>query len=168
MDVGDIQILGRAGGISPLLAMTQSIGREKREGLPKARDERDGEGREPLALLAIGPFGFEAREPLPLSRILLLPGTSAALAGHHPADCVISYGTAEKDSVGLSSIEEERMLISIQRELLTILGGVVPRKEILIPMRHGVQPLALLFWAGLSLVLGLTEQELWHIAETAF
>lgn len=118
-----------------------------------------------MEFLAIAPSGVLEHETLTLSRILLLPGVHAELIKNHPADCVISYGTAEKDSVSFSSIEKDRVMISLRRELPTILGEVMARSEFVLPIRPGVQPVSLLFWAGLSLVLGLTEEELWHIAE---
>lgn len=159
-----IKILGDGGELSHLLPLTQSIAQGKRESQRPAWEGRRSGEQDCLDVLTIAPFGFEEKETLPQSRILLLPGTNAGLIRNHPTDCVISYGTAEKDSVSISSIEEGAMMLSIQRELLTICGEVVARKELMIPLRRKVRPIALLFWAGLSLVLGLAEEEMDLIA----
>ena len=63
-------------------------------------------------------------------RYLLLPD------GMQPvirADCAVSYGLSGRDSITVSSLGENTMAISLQRELVTVSGHVLERQELLLP-----------------------------------
>lgn len=114
-----------------------------------------------LDLLAISPR-WEAREgaPLPTCRLLLLPGGRSTLVSRLRADCVMSYGTSQRDSLTLSSLEDHRLTLSIQRDLVTLTGGTVERQELSLSPNPGLPPLELLFRGGLLLLLGIPPEQL--------
>lgn len=91
--------------------------------------------------------------------ILLLPGD--ADAGIFDAECIVTYGMSPKNTVTLSSINEESCVLALQRELLTIKGDVLERQEIKI--RGGMPPNCLLAVAGSLLILGINPAESKHV-----
>lgn len=48
--------------------------------------------------------------------------------------CIVSYGLSNKDSITLSSLAKDRILMTIQRDLPTVDGGLIERQEV--PVRH--------------------------------
>jgi hypothetical protein len=83
--------------------------------------------------------------------ILLTPGGVApAFAA---AECVVTYGMNPKDTLTLSSIGEDDCVLAIQRELVTICGGVLERQELKI-RTHGTADESLAC-SGAMLLLGL-------------
>lgn len=117
--------------------------------------------QKPLELIAVFPGVTVGEEDaLPTCRLLLLPGAEAYLIGRSEAACVMSYGISSKDSLTLSSLEEDRISIAIQRELVTITGGTVERQELILSSHVGKKPLPILALVGLLLALGIPAEQL--------
>jgi hypothetical protein len=88
-------------------------------------------------------------------RLLLLPGSAAPLARGMRLEGAVSYGAGAKNTITLSSLEEGRLCLAIQRELVTVQGGVVERQELVLPcVPQGAPPDLLLAKAGALLLLG--------------
>ncbi|MDF2839014.1 MAG: hypothetical protein K0S60_717 [Evtepia sp.] len=131
-----------------------------------AQAPRELDTRAPLELLAIFPKTSVGREEaLPPCRLLLLPGTEAALISRCEASCAMSYGVSSKDSLTVSSLEADQVSIAVQRELVTITGGTVERQELILPVRGGLKPQPLLALVGLLLVLGVPPEQLTDLLE---
>ena len=114
-----------------------------------------------LDLLAVYPGTRVAtKEQLPSCHLLLLPGSEAVCVQQCEASCAMSYGTSSKDSLTVSSMEDQHIALAVQRELVTLTGGTVDRQELILSVRDGSHPMPLLFWAGLLLVLGSSPDEL--------
>jgi hypothetical protein len=90
-----------------------------------------------------------------VSRLVLLPGSAAPLARGMRLEGAVSYGAGVKNTITLSSLEEGRLCLAIQRELVTVQGGVVERQELVLPGAGRDQaPDLLLAKAGALLLLG--------------
>ena len=58
--------------------------------------------------------------------ILIVPsGYTRKIEGR----CVISYGMSERDTVTLSSLTEDNMVVALRRDIVGINGSVIPRQE---------------------------------------
>jgi len=67
--------------------------------------------------------------------ILFAPGQYASrVAGGVNTGCVVSYGMSGKDTVTISSINEDMAVLALQRELMTLDEKVLERQEI--PVRY--------------------------------
>ncbi|MCI9222709.1 MAG: hypothetical protein HFF22_04990 [Oscillospiraceae bacterium] len=86
-------------------------------------------------------------------RTALLPGGLAALTRALPADALISYGPAPRNTLTLSSLDGQRASVAVQREFLTLDGRAVERQELILPYA-GEPPELLLAQAGAALLLG--------------
>ena len=73
-------------------------------------------------------------------RLLLLPGSAGPLARGMQVEGAVSYGTGPKNTITLSSLEGDRICLAIQRELVTVEGGVVERQELVLPYPAGQEP----------------------------
>lgn len=98
------------------------------------------------------------KAPAPLAnpaacRILLTPG-SVASPGIR-ADCLVSYGMSERSSITLSSIDGDALVLTIQRELLTVCGEIIDRQDIPLRPVPGASPGDMLAASGALLLLGL-------------
>jgi hypothetical protein len=89
------------------------------------------------------------------SRLVLLPGSAAPLARGMRLEGAVSYGAGPKNTITLSSLEGERLCLAIQRELVTVVGGVVERQELVLPCPTGQSPDLLMARVGALLLLGL-------------
>lgn len=80
------------------------------------------------------------------AKIALLPGDFCSdIYQNIHADCIITYGLSSKNSVTISSIDEDELLVSIQRELLNIADKVIEQQDFpveTIPELDAVQTLA--------------------------
>lgn len=131
------------------------------------------EGREPCALLLQGSHPADFREGrLDLlcitasargwagagavdCRMLLLPGGLGPLARGLRCACAVSYGTSPKDTLTFSSLEGDQICVALQRELVTLAGGVVEQQEWVLPFPAGSDPMDYLAAVGILLILGL-------------
>ncbi len=109
----------------------------------------------PLDLLCISPAatgwaGLGAVD----CRMLLLPGSAGPLARGLRCACAVSYGTSPKDTLTFSSLEGDQICVALQRELVTLDGGVVEQQEFVLPFPPESDPMAYLAAAGVLLLLG--------------
>ncbi|MEG1999807.1 MAG: hypothetical protein RR053_00235 [Evtepia sp.] len=95
-------------------------------------------------------------DPLPLQGgrcgILLLPAGSAPKMRSRS---VVSYGNTGKDTLAVSGIEQEKILISLERELVTVWGKRVERQEIF--AKRDLETEGMLAGVGVLILLGLSE-----------
>ena len=91
-------------------------------------------------------------------RTALLPGGLSALTRGLPAETVISYGPSGRNTLTLSSLDELRASVAVQREFVSLDGRAVERQELILP-RDGSSPDLLLAQAGTALLLGKLPEE---------
>ena len=88
-------------------------------------------------------------------RLVLLPGSAGPLARGMHVEGAVSYGTGPKDTITLSSLEGDKICLAIQRELVTVEGGVVERQELVLPYPAGREsPDLFMAQVGALLLLG--------------
>lgn len=88
-------------------------------------------------------------------RLLLLPGSAGVLTRGMQAEEAVSYGSGAKNTITLSSLEEGRICLAIQRELVTVAGRVVERQELVLPYQDGEEnPELFMARTGALLLLG--------------
>ena len=121
-----------------------------------------------LDLLAIAPDAAGWTEAGILScGAVLLPGGAGVLARGLRAPCAVSYGPSPRDTLTLSSLEGERLCLSVQRELVTLEGQVVDRQEIPLTLPSGQRAQTVLAKAGVLLLAGvppLALEETLHLS----
>ena len=86
-------------------------------------------------------------------RTALLPGGLAALTRALPAGTILSYGASGRNTLTLSSLDELRASVAVQREFVALDGKAVERQELILPY-DGRAPDLLLAQAGAALLLG--------------
>ena len=86
-------------------------------------------------------------------RTALLPGGRSALTRALPAETLISYGASPRNTLTLSSLDDLRVSVAVQREFIALDGRAVERQELILP-REGRPPELLLAEAGAALLLG--------------
>ena len=86
-------------------------------------------------------------------RTALLPGGLSSLTRGLPAGTVLSYGASPRNTLTLSSLDELRSSVAVQREFFTLDGQTVERQELILP-RDGRSPDLLLAETGTALLLG--------------
>ena len=91
-------------------------------------------------------------------RMALLPGGLSSLTRGLPAETVLSYGASPRNTLTLSSLDELRASVAVQREFISLDGRAVERQELILPWR-GSSPDLLLAEAGAALLLGRLPQE---------
>ena len=91
-------------------------------------------------------------------RTALLPGGRSALTRLLPAVTVLSYGASSRNTLTLSSLDESRASVAVQREFLSLDGRAVERQELVLPC-DGCAPDLLLAEAGAALLLGRLPAE---------
>lgn len=114
------------------------------------------------SLLVFSPKRASAVGEAPLRcRYALLPGAAAGAASRFlTAECAVSYGLSPRDTITLSSLEEDRLSMAIQRELVTVDGSVVEQQELKLTRPPGAQPEIILAAAGALLLLGVPPETL--------
>ena len=75
-----------------------------------------------------------------------------------PAGTVLSYGSSSRNTLTLSSLDEQRASVAVQREFVSLDGRAVERQEIILPC-DGCSPDLLLAQAGAALLLGRLPAE---------
>lgn len=85
---------------------------------------------------------------------VLLPGRAGSLVRSMQVESAVSYGPGAKDTITLSSLEGNQICIAVQRELVTVAGGLVERQELVLPFPTGESPERFLAITGALLLLG--------------
>lgn len=91
-------------------------------------------------------------------RTALLPGGLSALTRALPADTLISYGASGRNTLTLSSLDELRASVAVQREFVSLDGKAVDRQELILPW-DGLTPDLLQAETGAALLLGQLPKE---------
>ena len=131
------------------------------------------------ALLVVSPKAAVRQPPFAGScRTALLPGDTPLPGWQLQAASAVSYGTAPKNSLTVSSRREGRLWAALQRELVTVEGLVVEQQEFPVPLPRGMGELAALAAAGALVLLGVPpaslgagregEQECWQRSPEGF
>ena len=142
---------------------------EEKEGLGELVEELTGSGRaqvkrgahpalltgETLDLLVVSPgaVGWAGAAAI-YCRTALLPDSAGVLARSLLADRAVSYGLSGRDTITLSSLEEDKICVCVQREIIRLDGGLVERQELILPRREEESPELLLARVGVYLLLG--------------
>ncbi len=105
-----------------------------------------------LLVVSPGAMGW-AGAPALSCHTALLPGGLAALTRALPAETVVSYGAANRNTLTLSSLEQRRAAVAVQREFIALDGRAVERQELVLPY-DGTSPDLFLVLAGAALLLG--------------
>lgn len=110
---------------------------------------------EPLDLLIISPsaVGWAGAAAI-YCRTVLLPDSAGVLARSLLADRAVSYGLSGRDTITLSSLEEGKMCVSVQREIIRLDGSLVERQELILDRAEEQSPELLLAQVGVCLLLG--------------
>lgn len=88
-------------------------------------------------------------------RLLLLPGSAGPLARGMKVEGAVSYGAGPQNTITLSSLEGDKICLAIQRELVTVEGGIVERQELVLPYPAGQEtPDLFMARVGTLLLLG--------------
>lgn len=90
----------------------------------------------------------------------LLPGKTTHQLGMLRVRSAVSYGLSGRDSLTLSSREENRIWAAVQRELVRLDGTVLERQEFPVRIPDGADELQTLALAGAMLLLGAEPGEL--------
>ena len=111
---------------------------------------------EELDLLVVSPHATGWGGAASVScRLVLLPGSAAPMARGLRVEGAVSYGTGPKNTITLSSLEGDTICLAIQRELVTVKGGVVERQELVLPYPAGQEgPDLFMARVGALLLLG--------------
>lgn len=115
-----------------------------------------------VSLLVLSPRaalwrGLDGLRPCPR---LLLPDPAGPVAELLHAEMAVSYGVSPRDTLTVSSLGEDRMVLALQRELITLPGTLVDRQEFVLPRPAKVPPLILLACTGILLMLGVPPEEI--------
>lgn len=110
-----------------------------------------------LLVVSPGATGWAGAAAL-MCRMALLPGGLSALTRSLPADTVLSYGASSRNTLTLSSLEELRASVAVQREFVSLEGQAVERQELVLPY-DGRSPDLFLAEIGAALLLGLLPEE---------
>ena len=113
------------------------------------------------ALVVVSPKAVLESRKLPRAcRTVLVPGSGAESLRGLRAASAVSYGPSPKDSLTVSSREEDRMWASLQREVVTLEGRVVERQEFAVPLVRKGEEMTALAVVGALLLLGVPPQEM--------
>ncbi len=135
-------------------AILRALAARGGEKLPPASGEHP-------ALVVVSPGAARLGLKLPPAcRTVLLPGQTGRAAGEMRAASAVSYGTSPKDTLTVSSREENRLWCALQRELVTVDGRVVERQEFPLELDRKDRELPALAVAGALLLLGVPPEGL--------
>lgn len=113
------------------------------------------------ALVVVSPKAVLEGKELPRAcRTVLVPGSGGDVLQGLRAASAVSYGPSPKDSLTLSSREENRMWATLQREVVTLEGRVVERQEFAVPLVRRGEEMPALAVVGALLLLGVPPQEM--------
>ncbi len=93
-----------------------------------------------------------ASPPPAVSRTVLVPGSAA-----QPVDapCLLTYGLKARETITLSSFDDGRMAVAVQRDFADLFGQPVVRQEIVLAQPKGLTREEALCVLGGRLLLGL-------------
>lgn len=111
-----------------------------------------------LLIVSPGATGWAGAAAL-LCHTALLPGGLSAITRSLPADTVLSYGASSRNTLTLSSLEEQRASVAVQREFISLDGHAVERQELVLPY-DGRSPDLFLAEAGAALLLGRLDSDI--------
>ena len=86
-------------------------------------------------------------------RAALVPGGVAALTRLLPCERAVSYGMGAANTLTLSSLEDDRAAVAVQREFPALSGVLIERQELVLPY-DGAPPELFLARTGAGLLLG--------------
>ena len=90
-----------------------------------------------------------------ICRLLLLPGSAGPLIRGMKVEGAVSYGSGTRNTITLSSLEGDQICLAVQRELVTVEGGIVERQELVLPYPAGQEnPELFMARVGALLLLG--------------
>lgn len=157
---------------------------EQGEGLCETlkKDLKNGSGEQPGLLrgrhpaeLAVGTLDLLVVSPRATGwagagsvscRMVLLPGSAAPMARGLRVEGAVSYGTGPRNTITLSSLSCDTLCLALQRELVTVGGGIVERQELVLPCPAGqTDPELLLARAGALLLLGADPTDIRHLLQ---
>ena len=151
-----IGILERGGGLSAFLAAHLPQALLDRADLCPAGSLAPGEV---LDLLVVSPdWKGEDRQVCPC-RAMLVPGRLAEEAGGLTAGWAVSFGISPKDSLTLSSLGEETILLALQREIITLTGERLDPQEFPLARGNHTAPCHVMACVGVQLLLGVEPGE---------
>ena len=81
-------------------------------------------------LLIVSPKSRCRAEKIVDSKCILLPGDLLDGHGEIESEYAISYGLSPRETITISSLNEECAVISLQRELVTLAGQVLEQQEL--------------------------------------
>jgi hypothetical protein len=112
------------------------------------------------AVVVVSPGAGAKRKSVPeLScDILLTPGKSPP-KNKISAATLISYGMSDRDTLTLSSIDSDCLMVTLQRETTAVTGRGLDRQDIPIKRESGVSPEVMLAAAGALLLIGISPDE---------
>ena len=108
-----------------------------------------------LDLLIISPQAAGGGVEKLRCRTVLVPGDRSPAFHDLTADLMVSYGIDPRNTLTLSSLEEDRAAIAVQRDFPALDGALIEQQEIIFPCRESTNPALLLAQAGAALLLGL-------------
>lgn len=110
-----------------------------------------------LDLLVVSPGAAGWAGAAALScRTALIPGGRSALTRTLSAGQLLSYGFGPTNTITLSSLEDGRAAVAVQREFADLRGCPVERQELVLPY-DGQPPDLFLALTGFRLLLGLID-----------
>lgn len=112
-----------------------------------------------LDLLVVSPDWKGEDRAAPPCRAMLVPGRLSELAGGLSAAWAVSFGISPKDSLTLSSLGEDTILLALQREVITLTGERLDPQEFPLPRGGHTAACHVLACAGIQLLLGVPPEE---------
>ena len=110
-----------------------------------------------LLVVSPGATGWAGASTLSC-RTALLPGVLPVLTHALPAALAVSYGLSGRNTLTLSSMEDGRASVAIQREFTALDGSAIERQELVLPY-DGSAPDLFLALTGTALLLGRLRPE---------
>jgi hypothetical protein len=108
-----------------------------------------------IDLLVISPNAHLSGKSALKAKCILLPGTLLESLCCVASEYVITYGMSPRDTLTISSINEEEVVISMQRELVTLFGEILERQDLpKIPLQQS-SPEKILSVTGALLSIGI-------------
>ena len=147
-----VGILERTGALSAFLAAHLPQGLLDRADLCPAGSLAAGEV---LDLLVVSPDWTGEDRTVPPCRAMLIPGRLAQLAEGLTASWAVSFGLSPKDSLTLSSLEEETIHLALQREIITLTGQRLDPQEFPLARKNQTALCPMLACVGVQLLLGV-------------
>ncbi len=114
---------------------------------------------EVLDLLVVSPDWTGEEGQVCPCRAMLIPGRLAEEAGGLSAGWAVSFGISPKDSLTLSSLGEDTILLALQREVITLTGERLDPQEFSLARGGHTAPCHVLACVGVQLLLGVSPKE---------